>query len=75
MGHPLLGPALGFARRLRFPILFWITATLFVLDLFVLDPLPFMDELLLGLGTVLLASWKTRREPGGDRERRDPDQQ
>lgn len=55
-----------FGARLRFPVLFWITATLFALDLVLPDLLPFADELLLGLGTLLLASWKRRRAPERD---------
>lgn len=51
-----------FASRLRFPQLFWITALLFVADMFLLDPVPFMDEILLGLMTVLLGSIKKRGE-------------
>ena len=52
-----------FASRLRFPTLFWITATLFLLDLLVPDFIPMADEVLLGLGTLLLASWKRERAP------------
>ena len=63
MANLLLGPVFRFAGRLRFPVLFMVTATLFVVDLLVPDFIPFADELLLGLGTVLLASWKRRRGP------------
>lgn len=63
MAHPLLGPVLVFAQRLRFPTLFFVTAGLFALDLVVPDFIPFIDELLLGLSTLLLANWK-RRGPG-----------
>ncbi|MGH7336200.1 MAG: DUF6116 family protein [Myxococcota bacterium] len=47
-----------FAGRLRYPQLFWLTAGLFVLDLAIPDFLPFADEVLLGLGTLLLARLK-----------------
>jgi hypothetical protein len=63
MSNPLLGPILGFASRLRFPTLFLVIAGLFVFDLFIPDFIPFLDEILLGLGTVLLASWKNRKTP------------
>ena len=63
MANPLLGPVFSFAGRLRFPVLFLITATLFVVDMLIPDFIPFADELLLGLGTVLLASWKRRKTP------------
>ena len=49
-----------FAGRLRFPALFFLTATLFVVNLVVPDPLPFIDEILLGLVTLLLGSWRNR---------------
>ena len=61
MPNPLLGPVLAFAGRLRFPTLAKIVAALFVVDLFLPDPMPFMDELVLGLATVLLANWKYRK--------------
>jgi len=54
---------LGLAARLRFPWLFALTATLFVIDLLVPDLLPFADEILLGLLTILFASWRRRRDP------------
>lgn len=48
------------AGRLRFPALFMLTAALFVLNLVVPDPLPFIDEILLGLVTLMLGAWKDR---------------
>lgn len=62
MSHPLLAPMLSFAARLRFPTLFLITAILFVLDLLIPDLIPFADEILLGLGTLVLANWKNRKK-------------
>ena len=50
-----------FAAGLRFPTLFKIVAALFVLDLVVPDLVPFYDEILLALGTLLLGSIKSRR--------------
>ena len=50
-----------FAAGLRFPTLFALTATLFVVDLFVPDLIPFLDEVLLALGTLLFASLRRRR--------------
>ncbi len=57
-----------YARGLRFPQLFLFTAALFVIDLIVPDVLPFADEILLALGTLLLASWKNQRTGGIDGE-------
>lgn len=51
-------------ERLRFPQLALVTGVLFLITLFVPDPLPFVDELLLFAGGLLLASWKRRREGG-----------
>ncbi|MCX7041940.1 MAG: hypothetical protein NT117_04500 [Gammaproteobacteria bacterium] len=61
MSSPLLGPIFAFAGRLRFPTLFLITAGLFLFDLVIPDLVPFVDEILLGLGTLILSSWKRGR--------------
>lgn len=53
---------LGFARRLRFPQLFVLVGALFLADLVVPDVIPFIDEILLGLATLLLGTWKQSRE-------------
>ena len=50
----------GWFARLRFPTLLTITAVVFVVNLLVPDFLPFVDEILLGLVTLVLASWKQR---------------
>ena len=60
MANPMLLPVLQWARRLRYPTLFKLTAGLFALTLLIPDPIPFIDELMLGLGTLLLANWKSR---------------
>ncbi len=61
MAQLLMGPLLKWAKRLRFPWLLAITATLFGVTLVVPDPIPFVDEILLALGTLLFASLKQRR--------------
>lgn len=53
-----------FAGRLRYPRLLLLTALLFGFDLLVPDVIPLADEILLGFGTVLLASVRKRRSPG-----------
>lgn len=58
MARFLLKPLLRRAEKLKHPTLFWITATLFVIDLLIPDIIPFADEILLGLGTLLLSRWK-----------------
>ena len=60
---------LSFLRNLRFQQLFLLTLGLFVLDLIVPDVIPFIDELLLGLLTLLFAVWrkpKAKRLPPPD---------
>ena len=54
------------AGRLRFPVLFLVTALAFGADLLVPDAIPFVDEILLGLATVLLGAWKRRRDVDRD---------
>jgi hypothetical protein len=76
MPNPLLLPLLNWARGLRYPTLFKVTAIAFAISvLWPFDPIPFIDEIVLGLGTLLLANWKDRKpEPGeplrGDGARR-----
>jgi len=50
-----------YASGLRFPTLFIMTATLFVIDLIVPDVIPSFDEMMLALGTLLLGSMRKRR--------------
>jgi len=38
-----------------------LTATLFVVDVLIPDFIPFIDEILLGLGTLVLANLKNRK--------------
>ncbi len=53
---------LKFAEKLRFRQLFLLSATLFVIDLLIPDILPFVDEILLGLLTLLFASLRKPKE-------------
>jgi hypothetical protein len=62
MPNPLLLPFFNWARRLRHPTLFKLTAAAFAVSvLWPFDPIPFIDEIVLGLGTLLLANWKSRK--------------
>ena len=47
--------------RLRSWQLFVLAGLLFGADLLVPDPIPFVDEIGLGLMTLLMARWKRRR--------------
>lgn len=53
----------SFLGRLRFPQLFVVLAVVFLIDLFVPDVLPFVDELILGLLTLMTGTWRDRRRP------------
>lgn len=53
-----------YGQRLRYPHLFLIAGLCFVLDFVLPDGLPFLDELLLGLVTLVLGLW---RRQGPDR--------
>lgn len=69
MANPATAPVLSWARQLRYPTLFKLTAALFLIDLCLPDPMPFVDEIVFGLGTLLLANWRTRRVPPEPRAR------
>jgi len=58
MLRALVSPILRFASGLRSPWLFAATAALFLVDLLIPDLVPFVDEILLGLLTLLLARRK-----------------
>jgi len=61
----------SFVGRLKYPWVFALLVVLLGADLLVPDPIPFVDELMLGLLTFLVGSWRTRRkdEPGTAPER------
>lgn len=68
MRQLLLAPLLRWAGRLKYQALFKVTALAFALSvLWPFDPIPFIDEILLGLGTLLLANWKDRGSPPAPR--------
>ncbi len=52
---------LAWAGRLRHPTLFKIVGSLFLLNFLIPDPIPFLDEVLLALVTMAVASWKNSR--------------
>ena len=63
MPNPVSLGLLSWAGKLRFPVLFKLTAALFAISMILPDPIPFVDEILFGLGALLLANWKKRKEP------------
>lgn len=61
MANPLLAPVLSWLGRLRHPQLFVITGILFLVNLVVPDPLPFIDEILLASLTLWLGGRRRDR--------------
>ena len=53
---------LAFANQLKYRNLFLIIISLFVIDLFVPDFIPLIDEIILGLLAIILANWKKERK-------------
>jgi hypothetical protein len=54
--------------RLKFPQLFGLFAALFFFDLLVPDFVPFVDEILFGLGTALFGLWREKVPTRGPAE-------
>ncbi|MEO7917315.1 MAG: DUF6116 family protein, partial [Dokdonella sp.] len=61
MTNPVTSRLLGWAEGLRFPKLALITAGLFFADVLIPDFIPFIDEILLGLATLLLGSLRSSK--------------
>ncbi len=61
------GPGAQFVEKtiskLKFPQAFAFFVALFLLDLIVPDFVPFIDEILLGLGAALFGMWRERVSP------------
>lgn len=51
-----------YGARLRFPHLLLVSGLFFVADVFLPDGMPFLDEIVLALLTLLFASWKAQGE-------------
>ena len=54
-----------FVARLpmRYPTIFLILLVITIADWLIPDPIPFVDEIVLGLLTALFGLWRRRREP------------
>ena len=61
---PILAGLLQRLSGLRFPYLFGLTALVFLGDVLVPDLIPFADEVLLGLLTILFGAWRKKRHEG-----------
>ncbi|MGY1457284.1 MULTISPECIES: DUF6116 family protein [unclassified Luteimonas] len=66
MPNPILAPLFRWLGRLSYPKLFLVAVALFTVNLFIPDPLPFVDEVLLGIGAMMIARRKRKPEPLGD---------
>ena len=51
-----------FASGLKYPQLFILLLLLFLVDLFFPDPIPFIDEAMLGILAVLFGTWRDRKK-------------
>ena len=58
---PLIAAIERLLPRIKYPWLFVALAAMFVVDLFIPDPRPILDEATLALLTILVGSWRTRR--------------
>ena len=65
----IAGAFLRWAARLRFPYLFALTFAVFLLNVFLPDVIPFVDEIILGLVAMLLANWKKKPVVVADKDR------
>lgn len=63
-GGSIRNRLMEYASRLRFPKLVLLTAVLFGIDLLVPDVIPFADEILLALTTMVLGSIRKKRTLG-----------
>lgn len=55
-----------FLGTLRFPQLFVVAALLFAIDMVLPDAIPFLEELMLAVLTVLLSQWKKPQRGGAE---------
>ena len=56
------GPVQRFLERRRFPTLLLILAALFGANLFIPDPIPFIDEMIMLVATVIVGAFRKRRK-------------
>ena len=56
----LKSKVISYLESLRFPVLLLVAVVLFVVNIFVPDALPFVDEILLALVAAILARLKRR---------------
>lgn len=64
LANKLFGPLRRFLERRRFPTLFIVLAALFGANLVIPDAIPFIDELIMLVATVIVGSFRRRRKDG-----------
>jgi len=52
--------------RLKYPWVFVLLAAVFIADMVIPDPIPFVDEIMLALLTFLVGTWRTRRRSSSE---------
>ena len=62
MINPIINRFMKFANELKFTKLFILICFLFIINLFIPDFIPFLDEILLGLFAVILAKIKNQKK-------------
>jgi hypothetical protein len=67
--NPLSVPLIAWLSRLSYPRLFMVSAVLFGINLLIPDPILLVDEVLLGVATVVLAKRKRTPKPGEEAPR------
>lgn len=55
-----------FLERRRFPTLLLIAVALLVVNIFIPDPLPLTDEILMAIATLLIGSMRRKPKPEAD---------
>lgn len=68
MPSPISSLVQRIAARLRYPQLFFAALVLFLVDLVIPDMIPFVDEILFGVLTVILGSLRPEESTPGDAE-------
>lgn len=71
-GNPLSRTARSFLETLKSSYLVMLVTAVFALDLFIPDLIPFVDEIVLFVMTVLLARWKSRQREEAEDELKPP---
>lgn len=67
----LVVPVMRYAQKLKYPTLFKWAIGLFVVSVLFPDPIPLLDEVIFGLGALLISRWKETPLVNSHKEERD----